>query len=849
VDRRAGDDSSIPLREVLDKHREPDQGGHGLIQVPDLKASFHRPRIFWLALLALIPCGGVRPLVAAPTMNEAILHRIDEAIEQAIADQVIPGAVLWLESRGGRYTRAYGNRLTVPTVEPMTEDTIFDLASLTKVLATTPAILQLADQGSIDLDAPVVRYLPEFAEGGIREMPPELRDSKANPPTAEERSSITVRQLLTHVSGLPPGLFLSEGDFWGYEQGVRRACQIGLWEKPGTRFRYSDVNFILLGEVVRRVSGERLDHYVANHIYAPLGLRETGFLPPPDQVGRIAPTLVIPEYGLLRGQVHDPTARRMEGVAGHAGLFAPASEVAALAHLFMSQGDAAKVGLSSDTLAAASRNQLPANLKTQRGLGWDIRSAYSSERGERFPDGGFGHTGWTGTSLWADPPSETLVILLTHRTYPDSDASVKDLRREIGTLAGELAGYPLQDLSAAFDSTDTPNVTVAAGDGGTKTSGVRSGIDVLEAGGFAALAGRKIGLITNQTGINRERRSTIDLLHGASNLELVALFSPEHGIRGQSEAAAIDDDHDAASGLPIYSLFRSATRAPSAEQMKNLDTLVFDIQDIGCRFYTYVSTMGLAMEAAAAAGKRFVVLDRINPLGGMQVDGPVRSGEGNDFVAFHDIPVQHGMTVGELATMFRAELKLDLDLTVIPLEGWDPTMDFDATGLPWVNPSPNMRSPTEALLYPGVGLLEFTNVSVGRGTTTPFEQVGAPWLHGGRLAEVLQRENLPGLLILPIQFTPSASLYDGEDCSGVRFVVTDRSVLRPVDLGICLMRAIHDLHPGTFDLAEKGNVLLRHTATLDAILQGTTLPKIRALWQPELGEFGKRREGFLLHGR
>lgn len=782
-------------------------------------------------------------------MNEAILQRIDEAIDRAISDQVIPGAVLWLESRDGLYTRAYGNRLTMPAVELMTEDTIFDLASLTKVLATTPAILQLADQGKIDLDAPVIRYLPEFAEGGIREMPPELRNPDATPPTTDDRMGITVRQLLTHVSGLPPGLFLSEGDFWGHEQGVRRACQIGLWEKPGTRFRYSDVNFILLGEVVRRASGERLDHYIAKHLYAPLGLRETRFLPTPEQVGRIAPTLVIPEYGLLRGQVHDPTARRMEGVAGHAGLFASAAEVADLARLFIKPEAAAQVGLSAAILAEANRNQLPAELKTQRGLGWDIRSSYSSERGERFPDGGFGHTGWTGTSLWADPASQTLVILLTHRTYPNSDASVKDLRREIGTLAGELAGYPVQDLRATLDDSDASGITVAAGDGDAKKTGVRSGIDVLEADGFAALAGRRIGLITNQTGVNRGRRSTIDLLHGAANLELVALFSPEHGIRGQSEADAIDDDRDAASGLPIYSLFRSSTRAPSAEQMKDLDTLVFDIQDIGCRFYTYVSTMGLAMEAAAAAGKRFVVLDRINPLGGLQVDGPVRAGEGNDFVAFHDIPVQHGMTVGELATMFRAERKLDLDLTVIPLEGWDRAMNFDATGLPWVNPSPNMRSPTQALLYPGVGLLEFTNISVGRGTATPFEQIGAPWLHGGRLAEMLQKENLPGLLILPIQFTPSASLYDGEDCSGVCFVVTDRSALRPVDLGISLMRAIHDLHPGTFDLEEKGNVLLRHSSTLKAMTKGVALEEIRALWEPELGEFGKRRAGFLLYGR
>ncbi|MEQ1841787.1 MAG: DUF1343 domain-containing protein, partial [Verrucomicrobiales bacterium] len=266
-------------------------------------------------------------------------------------------------------------------------------------------------------------------------------------------------------------------------------------------------------------------------------------------------------------------------------------------------------------------------------------------------------------------------------------------------------------------------------------------------------------------------------------------------------------------------------------------------------FYTYVSTMGLALEAAKEAGIKFIVLDRVNPIGGIVVDGPIRKGEGNDFVAFHEIPVQHGMTAGELARMFNQERKVGAELTVIPVEGWVPSMRFDETGLPWVNPSPNMRSLTQAMLYPGVGLVEFTNLSVGRGTATPFEHVGAPWVNDGRLAQLLNEEGIPGIDFLPTRFTPDASVSEGEDCAGVRFFITDRDRFRPLDLGIAIMRNVHSQYEGTFNLEEKGNILLRDPETLDLILRGATLEEIREAWQPGLNEFLKRREAFLLYPR
>lgn len=769
------------------------------------------------------------------------LQAIDREIEAAISRAEIPGAVLWIESKGEVYEKAYGKRLVSPGSEAMTVDTIFDLASLTKVMATTPSILKLLEDGRLSLEDPVAKWIPEFPAGGVR---PEAAEPK---PVAKEREGITIRHLLTHQSGLPPGIFLSEGDFWGYDEGVRRAATVGLLEKPGTRFRYSDVNFILLGEIVRRVSGDRIEVFAAKQFFAPLGMTETGYRPAVESLARIAPTTVIADYGLLRGQVHDPTARRMEGIAGHAGLFGTVRDVAIYTRFFLTgKRPDGQTLLHPDTITKATTNQLPAALGVARGLGWDISSSFAHQRGEKFPLDGFGHTGWTGTSIWVDPGSETFVILLTNRNHPSEAGKVKPLRTRVGTLAAEAVGYT-KPVPAPGPPPEpvAPTAKTAAGDPAT----VLNGIDVLERDGFSILQGLSVGLVTNQTGVNRGRRSTIDLLADAPEVELKVLFSPEHGIRGVLDQEVIDDEIDAATGLPVYSLYQSEKRKPKPAQLEGLDALVFDIQDIGCRFYTYVSTMGLAMEAAKEAGIRFVVLDRVNPIGGVIVDGPVRTGEGNDFVAFHEIPVQHGMTTGELARMFNAERKIGADLVVVPVEGWNPAMRFDETGLPWVNPSPNMRSLTQALLYPGVGLVEFTNVSVGRGTPSPFEHIGAPWIHDGKLAQRMRRESIPGVEILPDRFTPEASVYKNEDCAGVRFYLSDREAFRPLDLGIELMRALQGMYPKTFTLESKGNVLLRHAPTIEAILGGAGRDEVRALWRPGLEEFLKRRETYLLYPR
>ncbi|MDH5262763.1 MAG: DUF1343 domain-containing protein [Gammaproteobacteria bacterium] len=382
------------------------------------------------------------------------------------------------------------------------------------------------------------------------------------------------------------------------------------------------------------------------------------------------------------------------------------------------------------------------------------------------------------------------------------------------------------------------SLSVHAGD-------VLPGIDVLERDGFRQLAGARVGLITNHTGLSRDGRSTIQLLHEAANVELVRLFSPEHSISGDLDTENIGDAVDAETGIPIVSLY-GEVRRPTAAMLADIDTLVFDIQDIGTRFYTYISTLGNAMIAAAEHDIRFVVLDRPNPINGIDVAGPVLDDGLQSFVGFHPIPVRHGMTVGELARMFNDELALDLDLHVVRIGAWHRSDFLDDTGLPWVNPSPNMRSQTEALLYPGIGLLETTNVSVGRGTATPFELIGAPWLDGESLAGALNEMQLPGIAFTATRFTPDASTFAGELCEGVRFTITDRSVFEPLTTGLSIARQLLLDYPDDWQ-TDRYLRLLGNEAALRALLDGKSVSEIKASYQKGLDEFLARRTRYLLY--
>lgn len=683
----------------------------------------------------------------------------------------MPGAVVLVGHQGEIvYERAFGARAVESVLEPMTVDTVFDLASLTKAVATTTSVMVLLEEGRLRLRDPVVAHIPEFASHG--------------------KGAITIQHLLTHVSGLRPDLPL-EDVFEGAAVAIARTADEIPEAAPGERFIYSDLNFMLLAEIVRRVSGQTLDHFARDRIFEPLGMHDTLFAPPLALAPRIAPTEACaplawpcggPGASMLRGQVHDPTARRMGGVAGHAGLFSTAADLARFSLMLLGGGayEGVRV-LAPQTVARMTQISTPRHLADRRGLGWDIDSRYSSNRGDLFSVGSFGHTGFTGTSLWLDPASDTFVVFLSSRLHPSGQGNVTALRGQVATVVA----------SALLDEGSEED------DRAVVYSPVWTGLDVIREEGFSRLSGSRVGLVTNQTGRARDGASTVDLLHQESSVELVALFSPEHGIRGLLDGP-VSSDRDPRTGLPIYSLYGD-TRRPAAETLQGLDTLVIDLQGVGARFYTYATTIAYMLEAASEIGARVVVLDRPNPIGGA-IEGPILDEALLGFNGYFPAPTRHGLTLGELARLFNVERKIGADLEVVPAQGWRRTAWFDQADLAWVNPSPNMRNLYQAALYPGIGAIEGANLSVGRGTDTPFEQIGAPWIDGSRLARELNTLGLPGVRVYPVRFRPSSSRFAGELCEGVFFVVTDRDRLRPVRLGLEVASALHRLFGDRFDL-------------------------------------------------
>jgi uncharacterized protein YbbC (DUF1343 family)/CubicO group peptidase (beta-lactamase class C family) len=787
-----------------------------------------RPRPFpgsLLLFLSFIAAFSFASAILADTPSAAALRpeklqEMDAAINQAIAEKRCPGGVLWVEHSGVNYHKAYGNRALIPSVEAMTEDTLFDAASLTKVVACTPAMMLLIERAQVNLADRVQTFIPEFQGGG--------------------KENITVRQLMTHTSGLRGDIETST-DWHGQQTAIQKACQEKLLSSPGTTFRYSDINFFLLGEIVQRVAKEPLEEFVSRSIYAPLQMNDTGYLPPQSKLDRIAPTEVV-KGKPWRGIVHDPTARHMGGVAGHAGLFTTAADLARYARMLLNEGELDGVRVfKPETVRLMTSIQTSEDLPARRGLGWDIDSGYSGPRGRIFPLGSYGHTGWTGTSLWIDPFSRSFVIFLSNRNHPDESGNVGPLRAKLGTLAGQaITDFNFAYIPGALAARTEPSSPTR--DTSSLPSPTLNGIDVLKKQGYAPLKGLRLGLVTNHTGHDRQRNPTIDLLKSAPGIELKALFSPEHGIRGLKDEA-VEDGVDEQTRLPVYSLYGSNTK-PKPEQLKDLDALVFDIQDVGCRFYTYTATMARAMEAAAENGKKYFVLDRVNPLNGVTVEGPVLTGK-TSFVAYHQVPLRYGMTIGELARMFKAERNCNADLTVIPLENWRREAWLDQTGLPWTNPSPNMRNLTEAILYPGVGLLE-SALSVGRGTDTPFEVVGAPYINDLKLVEELNRSGLRGVRFVPIQFTPAYSVHKDQLCRGVYILLTDRDACNSVDLGIQLARTLYRLYPGDFN-PDKLSHLLLHPPTIEAIKADKSLEEIHAAWQRDLDDFMKVRARYLMY--
>jgi uncharacterized protein YbbC (DUF1343 family)/CubicO group peptidase (beta-lactamase class C family) len=750
---------------------------------------------------------------------------VDQQMERAVHDALIPGAVVVIGHNGHVvYQKAYGSRALIPHREPMTLDTIFDAASLTKVIATTPAIMRLFEQGEIRLNDPVTKYLPEF-QGG--------------------HSDVTIRNLMTHFSGLRPDLDLKPA--WsGYDTGIQRALIDKPAGPPGLHFVYSDINFILLAEIVHRLTGKTLNEYTRENVYEPLGMHETMFLPPTSLRPRIAPTEINPATGQpLRGEVHDDTARYMGGVTGHAGVFTTAADLAKLAQMMLDEGQGNGVRLfSAATIQKFTSPQSPADQPILRGLGWDIDSPYSSNRGELFPIGSYGHTGFTGTSMWIDPFSHSYVIILTNAVHPHRGHSITSLRSRVATIVAasfgitgpsvKLTGYNETIVGAGLHREVEPKAEVL------------TGLDVLAEDNFAELRGKRIGLITNQTGLSREGRRNVELML-AAGIHVTALFSPEHGLAGAEDRADISDTKDPVSGLPVFSLYQSSSHRIQPGMLDNIDALVFDIQDVGARFYTYSCTMLYSMEEAAKKHLSFFVLDRPNPITGTHVEGPILDPDLQSFTGCFAIPVRHGMTMGELATMANGERKLGLDLHVIPIRGWDRGDWLDATGLPWVDPSPNMRSLNAALLYPGIALLEASsNYSVGRGTDSPFELIGADWIHGRELASFLNDRYIPGVRVYPTRFRPTSSNFSGKTIEGVRFIVTNRDSFDSTRLGLELGYALNRLYPGKIAWQENRFLIGNHSV-LGELKDDVDPRTILQEMEISIAVFVQQRERYLLY--
>jgi uncharacterized protein YbbC (DUF1343 family)/CubicO group peptidase (beta-lactamase class C family) len=715
---------------------------------------------------------------------------LDAATEQAIREGLIPGAVIVIGHNGKIvHRKAYGARALIPAREPATLDTIYDIASLTKVVATTPAIMKLCEQGKIKIDDPVTAYLPEF-QGG--------------------KSTITIRNLMTHYSGLRPDLDIDPA-WTGYNTGIRKALIDKPARPPGVSFVYSDINFELLGEVVRRISGQPLDQFAREQIFEPLGMRDTNFNPVASLTARIAPTEIDAATGKpWRGVVHDPTARYMGGVAGHAGVFSTADDLARYAQMMLDRRFFAPATVELFTSPAS-----PPDQPILRGLGWDIDSPYSSNRGDIFPRGAsYGHTGFTGPALWIDPVSKTFVVIMTNRVHPKGGRSINEWRRNIATIAARGL-----DLGPANHATLT-------------------GLDVLEQEAFASLKGPRVGVVTNQTGLDRQGRRNVDMML-AAGVKVAALYTPEHGITGTKDQPNIADSRDDSTGLPVFSLYFNSRFRLTPEMLKGVDMLVFDIQDVGVRFYTYNCTMLFAVEAAAKANLPFYVLDRPDPITGMHVEGPMLDPYLQGITGCFSLPVRHGLTPGELATMGNAERRWNADLHVVKMQNWQRDDWFDSTGLPWIDPSPNMRSLNAATLYPGLALIESSkNYSVGRGTDAPFEQIGAEWVHGVELADFLNARYIPGVRVYPTHLTSKTE--------GVRFVITDRDQFDSVRLGLEVAYALHKLYPGKIDF-ELSKQLIGNRKMIDALKAGDDPRVIEQGLMNDVASFINRRRPFLLY--
>lgn len=744
--------------------------------------------------------------LSAVAIHELELEGLVPLVERAIARGELPGCVIGIGDRAGlRFLDAYGERTQG---EPMTVDTIFDLASLTKPIATAASVMALVDEHKLGLDQAAHTFLPELVGSDKRRM--------------------TLTMLLEHSSGLPSVNGLSD-----YEQGAAHAlAQIGrqsLLTLPGAEFRYSDLGFILLGATVERVSKQSLATYAERALFAPLRMTDTHFKPDTKQLARIAPTEERDDQP-IRGVVDDPRAYRLGGVAGHAGLFSTAHDLSRFARMLLGQGELDGVRVLSP--AAASAMTEPRALG--RTLGFDVNTGYSDARGKLFSPRAFGHGGYTGTSLWIDPERDLFVVLLSNRVHAGPKGTIHPLTSSVGDLAVSAIEREKRG-----------------------TAPLQTGIDVLAEEAFARVRGRRIALLTHAAAQDRQGQSSLERLTQAPAVVVRQILSPEHGLLSDREGHVASSVYRAKPAsiegstqpseveIPVQSLF-GKQRKPRSEALRDVDLVVIDLVDVGARFYTYMATALLTLEAAAEANIPVMVLDRPNPIDGIHVEGPISEPAFASFVNYHPLPLRHGMTAGELLSLLARERGLDVRLEVVRMRGYRRDMSFTDTGLTWRAPSPNLQRPEQALLYPAVALLEGTNVSVGRGTAQAFEVIGAPFIDANRLSEALNARGLGFVHFSATRFTPRVGPYAGKRVPGVKVSVTDRAAYLAAPLGLALAQSLAALFPESWDHARLEK-MLAHAQTVQGVLAQTPTSQLMEGWLGELETFSRSRKSALLY--
>lgn len=718
---------------------------------------------------------------------------IEGLVERAIARGELPGCVVAVGTRkGALYTRAFGTRTQG---EPMTIDTLFDLASLTKPMATASSIALLASRGALTLDTPAARLLREL--------------------DVADKRRITLRQLLLHTSGLA-----NVGPLWQVEGGAREApARIAaqpLRRPPGRAFEYSDLGYILLGEVVARASGRPLDAFVQRELFAPLGMTDTHFLISPAEIARTAPTELRGD-ALIRGVVDDPRAFRLGGVAGNAGLFSTAGDVGRFARMLLNRGelDGVRV-LAADSVDAMLRPTRAGSFT--RTPGWDVQSPWSQGRARLYSQTAVGHGGYTGTSLWVDRAQDLYVVVLSNRVHAGARGTLHPLASSVGDIAVRaLVASRAEDES------------------------LRTGIDVLREEAFARVRGRRVAVLTHDAARDSTGASTLERIVAAPQVDVRAILTPEHGLSARYEGKVADQRYR---GLAVHSLF-GKTRRPSAQMLAEVELVLVDLVDVGTRFYTYMATVLATLEVAGELGLPVLLLDRPNPIDGVHVEGPLSEATFASFVNYQPLPLRHGMSAGELARYLIAARGLKTRLEVVQVEGWQRTQGSAELARPWSAPSPNLGSAEQALLYPATALVEGTNVSVGRGTPHAFRVVGAPFVDAQALVTALQADSLRGVRVSETRFRPSVGPYAGQTIPGVRFRITDLQAYSAAHTGLSLIRALRHYLPRWDDA--RLPQMLAHRATLEALSRGEPTTQIANRWKDELAIFMAERARVLLY--